>query len=81
MTSGLDHNSVIEQHRNISSQLILRLGVGDSHPGAASLQEQGRRHPGPSQAHNQHAFVSKIHEALLATGYWLLAFQHLASGH
>ena len=65
--AGLDADAVIEQHGNFLAQLLVRLGVGDSDPGAALRQKQSTGHAGLAQSDHQHAFVFDFH-------YWVRRF-------
>ena len=68
MLSGLDGDAMIEQQRNLVTELLLRFGVGDGHPRTALFQEQGAGHAGLAQSNHQHAFAFKVHQQSIRHG-------------
>jgi hypothetical protein len=55
---------MIKQHGNFVAQFVAALRIGDGDLRSVILQEQSRRHPGLSQAHDQYALSVQFHAQL-----------------
>ena len=65
VTSGLNRDAVIEEYRDLFTELVGGLRVGDRNPGAVLFQEKRGGHTRLTEPDHQHAFVFEVHESLV----------------
>jgi hypothetical protein len=67
MATGFDCDALIEQHRDLISQLVFGFGIRNRDPRALGLQEQRRSHTRAAKPDHQHAFSIQFHEEYFTT--------------